>query len=511
MLFTAGAGFFLTVLTFKHAADQAAVTRQALLQQSALENLTLTVKLVPTGIWLSINNSGAGPSTIMSVFAVNSSGKLATTSQGASPSHYLSGKPDLNETLPLTLAPGQSSKLTSGCGPGLGCDIGISKLSYKVGQPFIVSVLTSLGNVFSVQYPAPSQGTMKNVIVLDQYVVTELLVGQSVVYVVGQSVIVGCYGCFTYLQGGGNVLVAQVVATPSPVPDDGTITVTATVWNYSPYTASAVNVTLSSLYSGSASVTPDASTKGVRCGSPGSITTLSSGVFTCTFVAEAGGLGGTVTFTGVANSCLLTGNSTTCNNGVLISSAKAGSNPVQVGAVADFGPWQLNYYYFQYADAQHTTPSSPAIIAHADTYVELSVKLTNSYNQPLTVLDGTYLQFVSPGSDVNAFILNAAPTSFGSSGLSSVAYGCVDAPPGAPVDTVSGQTCKVINPGQTVTLYFAASAPAGTSWEWGSGGNPGGASNVGCTVQIIIEFALAPSGSYLIHAQDIPFQSVFIS
>jgi hypothetical protein len=34
---------------------------------------------------------------------------------------------------------------------------------------------------------------------------------------------------------------------------------------------------------------------------------------------------------------------------------------------------------------------------------------------------------------------------------------------------------------------------------------------VGCTVQIIIESALGSSGSYSLLAQNIPFQSVFIS
>jgi hypothetical protein len=61
-----------------------------------------------------------------------------------------------------------------------------------------------------------------------------------------------------------------------------------------------------------------------------------------------------------------------------------------------------------------------------------------------------------------------------------------------------------------VTLAFAANAAYSTSWEWGTGGNPGGDSNVGCTVQIIIEYTLAKGSSYGIYAEDIPFQSVFI-
>ena len=72
-------------------------------------------------------------------------------------------------------------------------------------------------------------------------------------------------------------------------------------------------------------------------------------------------------------------------------------------------------------------------------------------------------------------------------------------------------------PGASVTLVFAAISqgagaggnPASNYWEWATS-DPGGV-NVGCTVQIIIVSAYQSGSSYTLSAQNIPFQSVFIS
>ena len=511
MVFTVGAGYFLSVNNLKHTSDQAMATRLDAQAQEAGENLSLRVKLLAGGgLWLTVNNTGRVPTTLDDVFVTSPAGKLLSLST-LSNSSYLSRTPDLNVSLPLSLAPGASTAKVSGCGSSAGCDVKVTTAALGGGTPsaFLISVLTSLGNVFSVQYPTPSP-TLKNILVINQNFVDVVDVGNSIVNLNNQQVIVNCYGCTTNLNQGGDILVAQVVATPSPVSDGDTITVEGTVWNYSPYTASQVNITLTATYAGIASVLPDISTTSELCGTTTTITTMSSASFACTFkaVSKGGATGGTVTFSGIAAACILTGTNSTCNGGSLTNSAEASSNPVQIGEIVTFGPWQLNYYFFSYTDKTHQTAGSPAVIAHGDQYVALYVQLTNIYNTSLTVLDGSYLQFVSPGTDVNAFIVENNTISYSSNSFTN--YGCVDSPPSAPVDSVSGQNCITVAPGQSVTLAFAASAPAGSSWEWGSGGNPGGASNVGCTVQIIIEYDIQLGGTYSIYAENIPFQSVFI-
>jgi len=523
IIFTAGAGFFLTVSSFNHEANQAQVARESSLQQVGLENLSLKAGITGGALYLIVNNTGGVPSTIADVFVTGASGNFVSTSSlcpATVSSHYLSCTNDLNVTLPLTLAVGSTTAKMSGCAGGPGCNIRINPASapYVSGTTVLVSVLTSLGNVFSVQYPAPRLTTMKNVLVVNQVIVNQTNYGQLVVNDLNQSVVVGCYSCYTQLAAGGNILVTQLTATPSPVSDGGTIRVNATVWNYSPYTASGVTVTLSAIYAGSAYVSPDVSKTPGTCGSPASIGSGLSAKFVCTFVAHSGVTSGTVTFQGGSTGCDLTGNTTTCSGGASVTSAIAGSNPVQVGTLVSYGPWQLNYYYFYYTDSSHHTAIAPSVISSSDDYVALYVRLTNIYNTSMTLLDGSYLQFVSPGSDVNAYIVNSTNPSANSF----TSFVCTDTPPSGPV----GANCPkgTVPPGGTIILAFAAcgaglsstsACPPNTGcsghagWEW-STCSPGG-SDAGATVQIIVEYTLNHQGTYSIYAEDIPFQSVFIN
>ena len=90
MFFTAGTGFFLAVNQFKHTADQANAGRLSSQQQASLENLALSAKVSSTAdpwghigdLWLTINNTGGVPSTIVSVFITNSTGRLLSKSLG---------------------------------------------------------------------------------------------------------------------------------------------------------------------------------------------------------------------------------------------------------------------------------------------------------------------------------------------------------------------------------------------------------------------------------------------
>ena len=287
MFFTAGTGFFLAVNQFKHTADQANAGRLSSQQQASLENLALSAKVSSTAdpwghigdLWLTINNTGGVPSTIVSVFITNSTGRLLSNSLVTPPSHYLStdgGVPgvggDLNVTLPLTLNVGASTSKVSGCKASVtGCDIGISKSSflYTPHSTVLVSVLTSLGNVFSIPYPTPSLNTLKNVIVINQNQFNQENINQNQVDIVNQSETIGCSQCNFFLVAGGNILVTQITATPSPVANGKTINVTATVWDYSSYSAVDANVTLKSVYTGAASVLPDISASGESVRSQG--------------------------------------------------------------------------------------------------------------------------------------------------------------------------------------------------------------------------------------------------
>ena len=523
MVFTIGSSFFLTVNQYKHTVDQANAGRLSSMQETALENLSLSVYKVSGGshnnwLWVEAYNTGGVPVTITAVSVTNSTGRFASLSTTSSQSPYLIGQPDLNVSLPLTLSAGVNTTAMSGCTTGKGCSIGINPAAlpgYTSGTTVLVSLLTGSGNAFSAQYPAPrSTATMKNVVIVDQHLLDQIILDESVVNLQNQNVVIGCYGCDTNLMAGGNILVTQITATPSPVSNGKTITVAATVWNFSPFTASAVNVTLNSVYTGSASVTPDLSKSSGTCGSSASILSEGNALFTCTFVANSGGSNGAVSFVGSAKACDLTGTTTSCKNGVLVTSSTAASNPVQIGNIVSFGPWQLNYYYFSYTDQQHQSQTPAALIASTDHYVALYVKLTNIYNSSLTVLDGSYLQFVSPNTDVNAFMAENGTVNYASDTFT--AYGCTDSPPGTPADSVAGQHCITVSPGASVTLVFAAisqgagagGSPTSNYWEWGTS-NPAG--NAGCTVQIIIVSALQSGSSYSLSAQNIPFQSVFIS
>ncbi len=459
-------------------------------------------------LYLTVNNTGGVPSTIVGVLVSAPNGTLVSKSIVNPQSHFLSQKGDLNVTLPLTLGVGVSTSRMSGCSSTgqIGCNIGISTpfSNYKSGT-VVVSLVTSLGNTFSQEYPTPSLLTLKNVFVISPTNVNLNSVDESLINesLLSQSGVVDCYGCVTNQVAGGNIFVVLLTASPSPVENGGTITVIATVYNYSPYPATGVTVSLSTLYTGTATVAPDGSSLPVTCGSPQSLVAEGNAAFTCNFTANSGGGTGTVTFVGSAEGCVVTGSTTTCTNGALVSSGVSSSNPVQIGTNLAFGLWQLDYYYFTYQAVQQQAQAPASIVPHGDTYVAFNLKVTNIYNTSMTILDNSYLQFVSPGSDVNEFIVQSV--SYAGSSRTITSYSCTDAPPGGP----SGSPCYTVAPGATVSLVFAAASLGSSSWEWGTT-SPIGSSSDGCVINIIIAYALQSHGSYALHSVEIPFQSVYI-
>ena len=470
LVFTAGATLFQVVNHYKQVYNVADANELSLAQQESLENLSLTAKLsalpdpwLQTGdLYVSVGNSGGVPSTIVGVMVSVPNGTVVSESLVNPPSHFLSiegttsQKGDLNVTLPLTLGVGVSTSEMSGCSPSgkIGCDIGISRSSFNyVKGTVVVSLLTSLGNVFSLEYPTPHSVTTKNLFVIsptDLYISGNYtsFIDQSVY---GQSGVDNCYGCVTNQVAGGNILVMLITALPSPVQNEGTITVIATVSNYSPYQANSMTVNLNTYYTGSATVAPDGSKSAVNCPGPASIASGVSASYECYFAANSGGGSGTVTFAGTAEGCVVTGTTTTCPSGTLVTSAVSSSNPVQVGSSSAFGLWQLNYYYFTYTASGQKTPASPSIVPDSAQYAAFNLKVTNVNNVAMTILDNSYLQFVSPGSDVNEFIV----ASGSASGVSTSATAIVL------TDSTLGAT-----PGSLVGLYLKyTSGPASGEYE----------------------------------------------
>jgi hypothetical protein len=494
-----------------------------------------------------INNTGGIDSVVTSIYVSSLAGGMLSKSDSTG-SPFLSATPDLNASLPITLDPGASTSVVGGniqISPSAvpKCEI-INSLGCG-GQTVYVSVLTQLGNIFTVSFPPHASVTQKNVLV-NQGLVQEYVVTQTVTSITQTNLVGGCQACVNGSYAGGNILVLLLTATPSPVQQGAKITVSATVWDYSANPAESVTVTLSATYSGSATVTPNPSN--YVCGSIATIASEGSQTVTCTFTAGEGNLGGgTVTFAGEAAACIATGTGTTspCSTsepGTPATSSVTSSNPVQIGAAVSFGLWQPDFYVFYYTGCSGSsclvspscwtispTPCGAGVISSSEKYVAVYVQVTNVASTPLTLLDGSYIQSVSPNVEFDLFMgcsgvlasicnLNGYSTGASYSATSGTfnAYGCTDSAPSAPADLDSGQNCVTVNQGQSVTLMFVAASPNTNTWSWGTA-NPGGTG--GENAYILLDFAActsAPSacssgsGTYAAASQGIPFEGVVV-
>lgn len=506
LLFSVGVGFFLTVGNAQQGAAEAYTNRLRVQGEQSLENLTLKAGNVTVGgelaISLSVRNTGGVPSTISSVYVSTPEGQICSASNS---SGFLSTSPALNESLPLTLDVGAYT-------PPLNENIEISDYAIASCDPahthVLVSVLTNLGNTFSVYSPLVNSVTFK-----------DLTVGQSVVYQVDNSQdndqvnenyeVANCNGCVTGNYVGGNLLVSLITATPSPVAEGGTITVQTTVWDYSSlYSASAYVVMKTvGLGASAAQTTPcDDSTPQTISANGGTAT------FSCSYTASAGSTGeGTVTFEGVAVACVAVPSTaiSPCSSGTPANSSETSSNPVQVGSNYLAGAWQPNFYDFLYTSSTSTGKEPIAVIPESDEYVAMYITVTNSYTVPLTVLDASYIQSVSPGVDWDAFLGYGTPSYTGTPSFTG--YGCYEPTSEAPVDTLSGQSCTTVQPGQSVTLLFIAGAPSSTSWDWGTSYPGGTTAEGGTNGQIVLDFVENTNGVYASATQCIPFAGLYVS
>jgi len=538
LVFAGGVGFLVYVNQNTLTATQANAGRQAALQQASLEKLNLGVKLstVVADPWgqtgdlvLTVNNTGGAAATLVDVYVTNvANGQLVSSSQVSPPSKYLSvkgtfppNKGDLNITLPLSVTMGASTRTMSGCiAAKTGCDIAISKTSYLYtsGTTVLVSVLTSSGNVFSVQYPMTISATSGT--------------------------------------ASSSLVVGLVASPPQTLTCNGCVTVTVTAYNYAtlPITGVALNP-----LPPTAGVTGTASVTGGSCGAGSPSTTIpaysGSGsapsiTFTCTYNASTGAVGGFASFTGAATGTL---------NGVSISSALAVSNTIQIGgtvSVLNQGPFTANSFFFkdsyclQSKGRFFTSPcvQTPATLTipnlpnanpqngSADYYVAYYVQVTNNFNTTLAILQYSYFQ-TDPtlGGESNFYIVGPAP-SYSSANCASQtscyfpdytkptpvlqAYGgdaitCAETPP--LYNPPSSANCIDIAPGQTVTLTFAACRIGSSDWDWGDSQYGRAFDNpVGCSPQAPPNYQ-TPESTYLsiilsfmykgqVFDQQIPFQ-----
>jgi len=487
MLFTAGIGYFIYVnqgvlssLSVQRARDQAVglASSEMLTMQVGLS--TVNDPWGQTGdLWLRVTNTGTVPATLLYIFVINTtSGKIASKSQVTPGIQFLSlkgtlaQKGDLNISLPLTVLPGVSTNLMTGCQSSPGCDIAISKMAYayKSGFPVEVSVVTSDGNTFSAPYPAPVYSTTMTTTSAVTTAVTTTMTGGN---------------------PGGAVLVVQMVATPPQTFACGhCVNDTVTVYNYGTYSVSGISLSPSvpsTMSTGTLQITSIG-----PCVLQGGVNSLpaysGSGpvphiVYVCTFKANPQGFGGFASFTGSA---------TGTYNGLPTTSGVALSNTIQIGgpvSVLNQGPFSVNFFYFKYSACTNapsggryspscTTTPSPVTIGNLPTasvltgsssyYVAFYVQITNNFNVTIPILPYTYfLTDPTQGGETSFYIAgnpaslpyvpNYNPGGNGIPTLTPYPSSCV---------ATSTSTCINLAPGASVTLTFAACDITSTWWDW---------------------------------------------
>ncbi len=537
MIFTVGVGYFLLINSSSGLTNQASVTAQSSLQQASMERLVITetpnlaVNAATSGdLWLSVTNNGGVPSTIVAIFVRNALGQNAIISPAP---QYLSTSANLNVTLPVSLNIGASTKGLQGCGAPVGCDIAIQKSAFLyTSGTYLVSVLTARGNVFSAQYPPPVLATTTT----------------STSATTTATTVTSATG-----GAGGNALVVQMVATPAQVFSGATVTDTITVFNYafSPVTTVTLGPTPPTvLVTGTATLDPGNCAPASYASIPAysGVGIASSVVFTCTFVAHTGAVGGFASFSGTVLGTL---------SGSGISSAQAVSNSVLVGGTSNVlnqGPFSANFFFFRYSSCFQSSGSSYAapcvptpspmppaslnnlidgaiISGSKNYYVAYYIQVTNNFNTTLPILDTSYFMTDPNHGGESAFYIVGTATNpqtnyfpnynTGPGGKPTLtaytgsAAACAETAPlyNPPPPT----TCIDVAPGQTVTITFAACNTGSTYWNLGgsqygsnfdsgndcSPANPPGYQTPETSyLSIIISFVYKGQ----VYAQDLPFQ-----
>lgn len=483
MLFAIGGNYFLFVNESNVAFDQASAARLDALQQQRSEDLSVSVALntATSNLVASLTNIGGVPTSISYVYLTDVTGKTILAPPAATnvtASHW-----------PLTLNVGASTGSVSGCVSGkFGCGIELTGYTYATGTVH-VDVVTSRGNTFSGVFP-PSLGASG--------VSSSALVVQMVAFPTPPlTQVFSCKACVSL-----NVTVDNFASNPvtgiflSPSPPTILTTGTITISNGQCSNDNSTTTTIPA-YSGT--------------GTPHHIR------YTCTFDSQTGNVGGYVSFSGIAEGTL---------NGVLVSSAEAVSNNLQIGSNANAitqGAFSINFFFFKATSCTQSgggnwhspcttnispyPPSSPnnlpeagAFSVGSDYYVAFYVSVTNNYPSSLEILQYSFLQFDSSyfnqfepntlgeGNETDFWLAGTA-NAYNSAGAYYPTYSTnpptlagytgtllegnqhaqsnqVNCPETGPTWTPS-TNCIDINYGQTVTLTFAACGYGSSGWDWG--------------------------------------------
>lgn len=466
MLFTAGTGYFFFQARSDLSSYQANV--QALQQRAQISQEQLAFSVSLTGsksLEVTVNDTGSFPISVVSTFVKDSTGKVIS--------------PLLNLAVPLNLNVGGSGSFTA-------------NPSYTYTSGIIsVALVTSRGNVFTQQYP------------LKASVIVSTASSATTTSVTGPG------------GGGGNSLVISMSATPiqvysGPCPGQQCITDNVTLYNYSP--TSMIGAGLDPAVP-SSSVTGTAKLTNPTCSGPytppGKVSDPSGTIpgytgvgvaphiyFLCTYTPQTGAVGGLASFSGWAFATQGT---------TVVESASAESNIVQIGGLTNVlaqGAFSTNFFFFKYSSCTNapsggaystacTTntpmpPSSPnnlpegaVISGGSNYYVAFYIQITNNYNTTLPLLQYTFLQVdPSNGGETDWWIVGTNTT------MNNGAYYPNYNPgvsPRLPTLTAYPSDCNVVNskniptdnkciyvnPGQTVTITFAACGYSASNWDWG--------------------------------------------
>lgn len=476
MIFTAGIGYYVYENQVYILNSQAVVNKDAANLQASQERLGLVVSEVHHGqnndsLSLAVYNVGGVSATMTAVFVTASpavTGKMLSKYAG---SPYLVGEPALNVTLPLSFAVGASTKAT-------GHNIMISSAAYNyAGATVYVNVLTLLGNVFTVQYPPPPATT--SIVTTGSTATTSTTTTTTVTASTASTIshwttLTTSSGSVQGFVVGTNSMIVSMEACPGSSPFGTSCVVAPAVYQgqevilkvgVTNYAAAdmTTHVVFQAVGTNGASVTvsspaPCTGGKTANYTIPADTGTPTTYTFTCTFSANTGSTGGTVTFIGYA-----VGSYTGPLGVIAITSAEASSNMLQLGNPASgiTGPWALNYYSYNYASAEHTTFSDAATMSASGNHeVIFQVKVTNTANASMTVLKYSYLQFFRTQQEMDYYLITPVTTYT----TSISAYNCVSNAPSAP----SGSSCAVgvVAVGGTTTLSFAACSPGTAYWLW---------------------------------------------
>jgi hypothetical protein len=468
MLFAVGGAYFLFAGKSNQTTYQAAAARQDALLQGRSESLVITVALQGANtLVLSATNTGGIPTTISSIFIVN-----ATTGKTISPPGVM-GQSATNISAsqwPLTLNVGAATAAISGCKAGQqGCNIGLTGYTYSAGSIF-VRVVTGRGNIFSISYPPILTGVSSSSLVVA--IVASPTPPLTQVFT--------CTGCVTVNVTAYNFALNPITGA-SLVPSVPVATATGTASLSNGNCAAPTPSSNIPAYSGS--------------GTPPSIS------FICTFDAQTGSVGGFASFSDYVQGVL---------KGVVISSAQAVSNTLQIGGNSNVnvqGAFSINFFYFRSSSCVqvgggnwhlpcttnppiwpplsiNNLPPAAIFSGGSNYYPAFYVQITNNYPAPLAILKYTFLQLDAShppplvGNETDFWLAGGAAT-YNSQGHYYPTYSSNPTPTLAafggdektcaesgPLWTPSAN-CIDIAYGQSVTLTFAACGFGSSNWDWG--------------------------------------------